>query len=124
MSIKQHFKISSFLVLVLALGESSGCNLCKTEVLEKAVSPDGKWVATILTRDCGATTSEYMAVNLQEAKHRRLDVENEVFVIKHVHRLHAFWQGNDSLAIDCENCGSDQAEKKIEKLGPVRIIYR
>jgi hypothetical protein len=55
-----------------------------------------------LARDCGATTSEYMymAVNLQDLNQKRLDVKNEVFVVKHVHRLHLFWQGNDSLTVE------------------------
>ena len=62
-----------FLIAMVALAELSGCSLCKDEVLEKAASPDGKRVAIILTRDCGATPSEYIAVNVQDAKQRRLD---------------------------------------------------
>jgi hypothetical protein len=123
-SVKQLLKAAPFLIAVLALAEFSGCDLCKDEVLEKASSPDGKWVATIKTRDCGATTSEYIAVNLQDAQQRRLDEENDVFVIKHLHPLHVFWRGNDSLIIDCENCNLDEAEKKLGKLGPVQIMYR
>ncbi len=124
MSVKQLLKVGSFLIVVLALAELSGCNLCKDEVLEKAVSPDGKWVATTLTRDCGATTSEYMGVNLQDVKQKQLETKNEVFVTKHIHRLHVSWQGNDSLIIDCENCTADDVKKKLERLGPVQIMYR
>jgi type VI protein secretion system component VasK len=123
-SATQLLKTASLLILVLAFEELSGCNLCKDEVLEKAASPDGKWVATIMTRDCGATTSEYIAVNLQDAKQKRLDEENNVFVVKHLHPLHVFWQGNDSLAVDCGNCNLDEAAKKLEKLGSVKVIYR
>jgi hypothetical protein len=122
---KVHWKAAPFLILLLALEGLSGCgDLCADEVLEKVVSPDGKWVATIATRDCGATTSEYIGVNLQDAKQKRLDEKNYVFVIKHLHPLHVFWQGNDSLTVDCENCNLDKAEKKLERLGPVQIIYR
>ena len=124
MSVKQLLRAAAFLALLMALEELAGCNLCKDEVLEKAASPDGKRVATVLTRDCGATTSEYIAVNLQDAKQRRLDGKNDVFVIKHLHPLHVFWQGNDSITIDCENCNLDQASKKLEKLGSVQVIYR
>ncbi len=124
MNVKQLLRAAAFLVSVVALEELTGCNLCKDEVLEKAASPDGKRVATILTRDCGATTSEYMAVNVQDAKQKRHDVEKDVFVIKHIHRLHISWEGNDSLTIDCENCNAKEAEKKLEKLGSVRVIYQ
>lgn len=124
MSVKKFLRAASFLILVLALAELSGCDLCTDEVLEKVVSPDGKWVATIKTRGCGATTSEYVSVNLQDAKKKHLDEENDVFVIKHLHPLHVFWQGNESFTVDCENCNLNEAEKKLEKLGSVRVIYR
>jgi|SRR5437762_96329 len=114
-SVIQLLKAAPFLIAMVALAVLSGCNLCKDEVLEKVASPDGKRVAIILTRDCGATTSEYIAVNLQDAKQRRLDEENDVFVTKLLHPLHVFWQGNDSLTVDCENCNLGQASKKLEK---------
>jgi len=123
-SVNQLLKVKSFLITGVALVGLSGCKLCGVEVLEKSASPDGKWVATIMTRDCGATTSEYILVNLQEAKQSRLDEANDVFVIKHLHPVHVSWQENDNLKIDCEYCNLDKAEKKLEKLGSVRIIYR
>jgi hypothetical protein len=123
-NLKQFLKFSPFSILFLAVTGLSSCNLCKDEVVEKVVSPDGKWVATIATRDCGATTSEYIGVNLQDAKQKRLEEENYVFVIKHLHPLHVFWEGNDSLTVDCENCDLDKAANKLGKLGPVQIIYR
>lgn len=87
----------------LALGGLGGCGLCKDEILEETTSPDGKWTATVLTRDCGATTSEYMVVNLHHFEHKHLDAENVVFVTKYAHRLHASWNGNDRLVLNCEN---------------------
>ncbi len=108
----------------LALGGLCGCGLCKDKILEEAASPDGRWTATVLTRDCGATTAEYMAVNLHDFKHTNLDVENDVFVTKYVHRLHVSWNGNDSLVLNCENCVAHQVEKKMDTHGTVQIIYR
>jgi hypothetical protein len=124
MNVKKLLRAASFLVFALFLGELSGCNLCKDEVLDKASSPDGRWVATVLTRDCGATTSEYIAVNVHEVKQKSLDLKNDVFVIKHIHRLNVSWQGNDSLTIDCGGCETKGAEKKLERLGSVRVIYQ
>jgi len=121
-SLKQ---ISVFGVLAaLALGGLSGCGLCKDKILEETPSPDGKWTATVLTRDCGATTAEYMTVNLHDFEHKHLDPENDVLVTKYVRRLHVSWHGNDSLILDCENCVAHEIEKKMDKYGTVRIIYR
>ena len=117
-------KFSRFSIVFLAVAGLSSCNLCKDEVVERVVSPDGKWAASIVTIDCGATTSENIIVNLQDAKQRRLDEENNIFVIKHLHPLHLSWEGNNSLTVDCENCDLDKAAKKLGKLGPVQIIYR
>ena len=121
---KQLLKFSRFSIVFLAVAGLSSCNLCKDEVVERVVSPDGKWAASIVTIDCGATTSENIIVNLQDAKQRRLDEENNIFVIKHLHPLHLSWEGNNSLTVDCENCDLDKAAKKLGKLGPVQIIYR
>ena len=108
----------------LALGALSGCGLCKDKTLEETASPDGKWTATVLARDCGATTAEYMTVNLHDFEHKHLDPENDVFVTKYVRRLHVSWHGNDTLVLNCENCVAHKIEKKMDKHGPVQIIYR
>ena len=107
-----------------ALGGLSGCGLCKDEILEELPSPDGKWTAAVLTRDCGATTAEYMTVNLHDFEHEHLDPENDVFVTKYVRRLHVTWNGNDRLILDCDNCVAHEIEKKMDKHGTVQIIYR
>ncbi len=122
MSLKQLLGLGA--LAALALGGLSGCGLCKDRILEEIPSPDGKWTATILTRDCGATTAEYMAVNLHDFKHKHLDVENDVFMTKYVHRLHVSWNGNESLILDCENCVAHEVEKKMDKHGTAQIIYR
>jgi hypothetical protein len=108
----------------LTLGGLCGCGLCKVEILEETTSPDNKWTATVLTRDCGATTAEYMAVNVHEFAHKHLDSENDVFLTKHVRLLHVSWNGNDSLILDCENCIAREVEKKMDKHGAVQIVYR
>jgi hypothetical protein len=121
--VKQVLRIATLAVPLIAVG-ASGCNPCKTEILERNASPDGKWTATILTRDCGATTSEYMAVSVQDARQKHLDPKNEVFVTKHIHRLRVSWDRNVSLVIECENCSSDDIKKRIERLGSIQITYR
>ena len=122
MNLKQLWGFSA--LAVLALGALSGCGLCKDEILEETPSPDGKWTAIILTRDCGATTSEYMHVFLQDSNHKHFGEHDSVFATKYIHRLHVSWNGNQSLIIDCENCASNEVSHKVERFGPIQIIYR
>ena len=49
---------------------------------------------------------------------------NEVFLTKYVHRLHIYWEGNDNLIIECENCAAGEVKKKLERFGTVQIMYR
>jgi len=116
--------LASSALAALVLEGLSGCGLCKDKILEETPSPDGKRAATVLTRDCGATTAEYMTVNLHDFEHKHLDPENDVFVSKYVRRLHVSWNGNDSLILNCDNCVAHEIEKKMDKHGTVRIIYR
>jgi hypothetical protein len=84
--LKQLLKFALFSIAPLALAGLSGCNPCRDEILDKTTSPDGKLAATTLARDCGATTSELMGVNLQDVKQKHLETQNEVFVTMHIHR--------------------------------------
>jgi hypothetical protein len=86
--VKLTVKFALLVAGVIVLVESTGCSLCETQVLEKIIPPDGKWVATTLTRDCGATASKIMAVNVQDMNRKHLDADNEVFLTKYVQRIH------------------------------------
>jgi hypothetical protein len=94
--LKQLLKFSRFSIVFLAVAGLSSCNLCKDEVVERVVSPDGKWAASIVTIDCGATTSENIIVNLQDAKQRRLDEENNIFVLNTF--IHCIYHGRGITA--------------------------
>lgn len=108
----------------LAVAGVSGCSVCQNEIVDKTTSPDGKWTATILTRDCGATTSQYMEVNLHDSSNAHLEARNNVFVTKYVRRLHVSWNGNDSLIVDCENCVASEVSTRMNRLGTIQIVYR
>lgn len=108
---------------LLAFGSLSGCKLCGTKTLEEIVSPDGKRIAAMVTRDCGAMTSEYIAVNIRDIGEQDLDGDKDVFVIRRLHTVTISWERNDQLAIDCVSCDLSKAEKKLKRLGPVEITY-
>jgi hypothetical protein len=108
----------------LGLVGLSGCFVCEDEILERITSPDGKWTAIILTRGCGATTSEYMHVVLQDSNHKFSVEHDSVFATKYIHRLHVSWKGNDSLIIECENCTPNDVSHKVDRFGAIQINYR
>lgn len=99
----------------------SGCSVCEDEVLERVSSPDGKWTAIILSRGCGATTSEYMHVVLQNSDHKFSVEHDSVFATKGISRLHVSWKGNDGLIIDCENCAPNDVSHKMDRFGAIQI---
>ena len=111
--------------VLIALVACFGCNLCKDEIVDKAIAPGHNLAAVTRTRDCGATTSETMWVSLQDQPDRRQDEAREhVFVLKRIHRLHIFWEDNDTLAIDCRDCTPDEVRLQVTKLGNTRIEYK
>lgn len=45
------------IIRILLLAILAGCvNPCNNQIVQEAVSPDGRYAATAFIRDCGATT--------------------------------------------------------------------
>jgi hypothetical protein len=42
----------------------SGCGLCSDEIVATAVSPDGRRMATLKSRNCGATTAFFNTLDV------------------------------------------------------------
>jgi len=57
-------------MLALLVPALQGCSsfFCGDEVTGRAISPDGKWLAAVLVRNCGATTDFVTHVTIVEAK--------------------------------------------------------
>jgi hypothetical protein len=102
---------------------SVGCGLCNDEIQQRTSSPDGKRVAIIYVRDCGATTSARLLVNLQDPKDEKPRSGDVVFVVKHAHPVTVSWEGNETLVINCIGC-DNEIEKKVAQHGIVRINYK
>ena len=116
------FRLSaSLLVTLLLLACEIGC--CGKEVWNSSLSPDGKWAAVTVVRDCGATTREGMAVLLRKSDDKSLRDKDMVFGINRQERIEVYWRSNDVLLIDCRGCKDDQITYRVPKRGSIEIIY-
>jgi hypothetical protein len=105
------------LILMTALLATLGCNPCDEEIWQQLPSPDGKWTATTVMRNCGATTSEVVSVNLHPSNSKRLDAGNYVLVVKHG-SPGVGWKDNGTLEIDCPDC---DVISSVNKLGSIQV---
>ena len=109
---------------LLVLGIMTGCNPCKEEIWNTATSPDGKWTATIIMRDCGSTTSETVSVNVYQTGSKGFQADHNALVMKHGQAPRLFWSENDSLLLDCHDCNSKDEIARAAQIGPIHIELR
>jgi hypothetical protein len=117
-------KSSLYCLSLLALGIVTGCNPCKEEIWDSATSPDGKWTATTIMRDCGATTSETVSVNVYKTGSKGFQADHNALVMKHGQAPGLFWSGNDRLLLDCHGCNSKDEIARTAQIGPIHIELR
>jgi hypothetical protein len=106
---------------------------CSDRVVGETSSPDGKWMATILERRCGAEAPFFTHVNLRPAgedvKHGFFSgktVEGEIFLIE----LDAAgagitltWTAPDKLTVRCPGCSASVVQRHDERWGLIAIHY-
>lgn len=110
------------LLLILMLAGCSGF-FCSDDVIQEVVSPDGKFVATVFERNCGATTPYLRIVSLRVAKNS-FDAEaynNWVFKINGQPKVQIVWSDFDKLSITYSGGGG--APTLIESWKEVKINY-
>jgi hypothetical protein len=111
--------------LIVVLGSAVGCArfVCQEVAESNATSPDGLMVATVVTRDCGATTDYSTSVNLHRSDHDFKDEAGDLFVATGRHQLAVKWSDADHLSIECTNCSRPQVSKGVSVLGKTTITY-
>jgi len=98
-------------------------SLCGDEVLAVAHSPDGTHVATVIERNCGATTPYVRAVFLHEYGEFDLDDKDDaVYVIESQGKIPIRWDDETHLAIGIAGAGG-LAFKKSETWRNIAITY-
>ncbi len=100
-----------------------GCNPCKEEIWSSVASPDGRWLAVTVMRDCGATTGEILSVNVRPADNKNLSQENNALVIKHGYAISTSWKDATTLKIECSECVAKEIATKQDHVGPIHIQY-
>ncbi len=110
------------LLLMLML---TGCSnlFCSNDIIKEVVSPDGKFVATVFDRNCGATTPYLRIVSLRAAKNS-FDAESYndwVFKIKGQPKVEISWTAIDKLSINY--AGSGEAPTLVDSWKEVKISY-
>lgn len=95
---------------------------CADTVKKELPSPDGKYVALIIDRDCGATTSVSTRVVIREsAKSLELSDAPPVLVVKESSEISLNWDSPGTLAIDLpEGAGT---YTKLETWQSIHIAY-
>lgn len=114
-----------FAVIGLA---SSGCafllrSSCENTVKSEIKSPDGKYIVTLLERNCGATTDFSTIVSLRESSTEFKPDDLGVFVVKGQTKIDLTWEGNTRLRLQCQNCRADDIFKQERSWKGVEIFF-
>ena len=80
-----------------------------------------KWVATTTVRDCGATTSEVVSVNIHPVGESSLREENNALVVKHGRAIDVTWLNDHSVSIRCSACSDGEIIRKRASLAQVAV---
>lgn len=110
-------------ILLFGVGLILGCSPCKQEIWATSTSQDGKWVAVTVMRDCGATTSEVVSVNVHVAGESKLLQKNNALVLKHGKTAAVSWKDNHTLALECHDCAGSDIIAKADRIGQISIAY-
>ena len=115
------------LACVLPLVAVAGCYSwlvgdCADNVKSQSVSPDGRYIARLVERDCGATTDYSTVVDLRLSS-ESLDShqDNWILTMPGRHSITLTWQGNTELMIMLP-----QSRTVVQKTawGDVEVTYQ
>ena len=89
---------------------------CSHSILSEAASPDGRYVATVFERNCGAVTPYTRVVSV---RHRESQFDGEddrawVFVMKDQPTIQVRWSGQRHLSITTEGYSRTSREQRLK----------
>lgn len=95
-------------LLILLL---TGCSnvLCSNDIINETKSSDGKYIATVFDRNCGATTANLRIVTLRLAKDSldSNEYKDWVFKVKGQPKVDVIWITDDKLSINYAGSGEE-----------------
>ena len=112
-------------VLLLASIQQVGCTFfpCNDDIKSESRSPDGKYVAALYERNCGATTNFSTIVNIRNSSSKFNRDEDIVLVVKGRHQISLVWKDSRTMQIVCANCPPDDIFKRERSWKDIQIIY-
>ena len=122
-----NMKKSLLIVIALSLNYL-GCGLCGEEIKHEVKSPNGKYVATVFERNCGATTPYITHLNLRESgedfkpNSNGVIVQGEVYTVKGQSEIKVTW--STELSILIETIGGQEVLGKEKTWNEVTISYK
>lgn len=92
---------------------SCDASMCSNELIKEIVSPDGKYVASVFERNCGATTPYVNVVSLHRfgVKFYPDDSDNWVFTVHGKSDVRVSWVADNKLKVSYSGTG-DQPTKR------------
>ena len=99
--------------LFVACAAFLGCGLCKDDTITESQSPGGKYVASVVEQDCGATTdyTSHVRIRLSDSWLRQGD---DVLVVDYRQDIRLNWVGDDRLQVEFRKCASDKQGLRIQ----------
>lgn len=111
------------LLLIAVAGCIQGCSsTCGESVEGEFPSPDGKYIATVFERNCGATTDFSSAVKIR-SRDSGFRIEEIVFLVKGSHDIKVTWTDSSTLKVICNACSDNEIFKKENHWNKVEILY-
>lgn len=111
------------LALICPLVCLVSCNLCSDKFMSKAISADGKLVANVSERNCGATTDFSTMVNVQSTSVGFRAEEGLLFVVQGVYDLSVAWIGPRTLLITCARCARENISYEMVAFANIDVTY-
>jgi hypothetical protein len=104
---------------------SVGCT-CGNQVLTEQDSPDGRYVAALFERNCGATTDYVIAVNIRDREESLAGTtSDDVLLVSGLPSIEIRWEGPRQLVVQLPVLrGTEQVYRRTSSWRDVAIAYR
>ena len=113
-----------FLVIIVLL---TSCDVgtvdCQDQIISSENSPDGKFIACLYERDCGATTDVSTTVNLRQAGDKFNGGEERIFVIKGQAKVQLIWKEPNLLIVKSAAKNTENIFKQEKRWKDIYIQY-
>lgn len=106
----------------------SGCAFslgsdCQDTIKSEALSPDGKHIATLYERDCGATADFSTIISLRASSEEFHSQKGRVFVIEGQPQAELVWRDAQNLQVTCKGCRANDIFKQEGRWNEIGISY-